>query len=154
MSAPATLLATLTVFVLLGGMGCLTRADAKVALRIEIDNRQVNRTHPTGQNNIVTLACLRGDPDRGSLRRFATPRYFVENPLTGREREMTEFSLQRSGLLTFTLTPELEGAFSCGDSTLSAELRSDTLSLVGEFTRGRADGEVQETKLASDNIVV
>lgn len=105
-------------------------ARAQVSLTLELSRRiEVNRTKPTEQNNIVTLACRRSDTGRHTT----TPRYFVRNPLTSREEELnSRYSTSADGSMTFTVTPELEGDFSCGDGTLPSSVRSQTLSLSGE----------------------
>lgn len=128
---------TTAVFVVLGEMVCLTHAN--LALKID-SSRVVSSTHPTEQNNIITLACSRGNSNvPGSFVRIGTARYFVRNPLNSEEREL-EFSVQ-SGLLTFMIAPELEGAYHCRDSNLSSEIRSPELKLTGESKKGGGRSE-------------
>lgn len=129
-------LSTAVSLVLLSGTGRLVQAE--VELRIILVARKINAINPTGQNNIVTLACNSENTMlSGSSRPVLNPRYFTRDPLTSRERVLDEFSVEDDGRITFTITPELEGVFTCDDADGSPSVRSQVLELTGESERER-----------------
>ena len=128
-----SLLVLATGLVLLCGAGRV-QAQAASELRVTLVGRLVNARQPTTQNNIVRLACHRevaGSP--GSFNPVPRPLFHQRNPLNSEIRDLSQFGLDEHEI-TFMITPDLEGGFSCSDRDGDLDRKSAEIELVGEST--------------------